>query len=69
MLVPGDVRRQLATPPAPAAFSVAELEGLPEAVHRHLQAAIAPGTPLATSARLRMRGQLKLGRWLPFRSG
>jgi hypothetical protein len=27
--------------------------------------AIAPGTPLATSARLRMRGQIKVGRWLP----
>jgi hypothetical protein len=49
-------------------FSEAEVDGLPEAVRRHLQSAIAPGTPLATSARLRMRGQLKLGGWLPFRA-
>jgi Family of unknown function (DUF6544) len=31
-------------------------------------AAIAPGTPLATAARLRMRGHIKIGRWLPFRA-
>jgi hypothetical protein len=67
-LVPADIRRQLAKPPAPAVFSEAELDGLPDAVRRHLQAAIAPGTPLATSARLWMRGQLRLGRWLPFRA-
>jgi hypothetical protein len=67
-LVPGDVRRQLALPPDPAGFSEAELDGLPDAVRRHLRGAIAPGTALATSGRLRMRGQLKLGRWLPFRA-
>ena len=68
VLVPADIRRQLTRQPAPAAFSEADLDGLPQAIRRHLQAAIAPGTPLATSARLRMRGQLKLGRWLPFRA-
>jgi hypothetical protein len=68
VLVPSEVRRQLARPPAPAVFTEAELAGLPEVVCRHLQATIAPGTPLATSARLRMRGQLKLGRWLPFQA-
>lgn len=46
----------------------AELTGLPEPVRRYLQTAIAAGTPLATCARLRMRGQLKVGRWLPFRA-
>ena len=66
VLVPAEVRRQLARPPAPAVFTEAELDGLPQAVRRHLQAEIALGTPLATSARLGMRGQLKLGRWLPF---
>jgi hypothetical protein len=49
-------------------FSEAELDRLPEAIRFHLRTAIAPGTPLATSGRLRMRGQLKLGRWLPFRA-
>jgi hypothetical protein len=67
-LVPADVRRQLTQPPEPATFSEAELDGLPEAVRRHLRGAITPGTPLATSVRLRMRGQLRLGRWLPFRA-
>jgi hypothetical protein len=51
-----------------AVFSEAELEGLPDPVRRYLGAAIAPGTPLATSAWLRMRGQIKVGRWLPFRA-
>jgi hypothetical protein len=68
VLVPAEVRRQLARPPAPAVFSEVELDGLPPVVRRHLQAGIAPGTPLATSARLGMRGQLRLGRWLPFRA-
>jgi hypothetical protein len=55
-----------ARPPAPPVFGEAELEGLPEPVRRYLRASIAPGTPLATSARLRMRGRIKVGRWLPF---
>ncbi len=52
----------------PGTFTGAELEGLPEPARRHLAAAIAPGTPLAVSARLRMRGSIKVGRWLPFRA-
>jgi hypothetical protein len=52
----------------PGAFSNAELDGLPEPARRHLAAAIAPGTPLAVSARLEMRGSIKVGRWLPFRA-
>jgi hypothetical protein len=59
---------RLLQPPAPGRFGAAELEGLPEPVQRHLAKAIAPGTPLATSARLRMRGRIKVGRWLPFRA-
>jgi hypothetical protein len=54
--------------PEPARFSAAELEGLPEPVQRHLAQAITPGTALATSARLRMRGHIKVDRWLPFRA-
>jgi hypothetical protein len=53
---------------ASATFTDAEIEGLPEPVQQHLTAAIALGTPLAHSARLRMRGSIKLGRWLPFRA-
>ena len=58
----------LLQPPEPARFGAAELAGLPEPVQRHLAQAITPGTALATSARLRMRGHIKVGRWLPFRA-
>jgi hypothetical protein len=37
-------------------------------VRRHLLQAVAPGTPLHISARLSMRGRIKVGRWLPFRA-
>ena len=49
-----------------AAFGSADVEGLPEPVRHYLRTAIADGTPLATCARLRMRGHIKVGRWLPF---
>jgi hypothetical protein len=59
---------RLVTAAEPAVFTEAELDGLPDPVRRYLRAAISPGTPLATAARLRMRGRLRLGRWLPFRA-
>jgi hypothetical protein len=59
---------RLLRPAGPERFGPAELEGLPEPVRRHLAQAIAPGTPLTTAARLRMRGRIKVGRWLPFRA-
>lgn len=49
-------------------FAGTELAGLEPPVRRYLEQAIAPGTPLAGSARLSMRGTIKLGRWLPFRA-
>jgi hypothetical protein len=66
--VPDEVEQQLVRPWEPAVFADAELVGLPDPVCRYLRAAIAPGTPLATVARFGMRGQIKLGRWLPFRA-
>jgi TusA-related sulfurtransferase len=57
-----------AAPPSSAVFSESELEGLPGPVQRYFRFAIAPGTPLATSARLRMHGRIKIGHWLPFRA-
>jgi hypothetical protein len=54
-----------APPPLPV-FGESELEGLAVAVQRYLRAGIAPGTPLATAARLRMRGLIKIGTWMPF---
>ena len=53
---------------APGSFSEEELRGLPDPVRRHLAAVIAPGAPLARTARLQMRGQIKIGRWVPFRA-
>ena len=52
----------------PPTFGPAELEGLPDLARRYFQSAIAPGSVLLTSARLEMRGRIKIGRWLPFRA-
>lgn len=49
-------------------FRDAELAGLPEPVQRYFRYAIAPGTPLARTAQIHMRGRIKIGRWLPFRA-
>jgi Family of unknown function (DUF6544) len=62
------VEPRLLRPAEPGTFTMAELDGLPEPARCHLTQAIAPGTPLATSVRLRMRGHIKIGRWLPFRA-
>jgi hypothetical protein len=63
-----ELEGHLLQPAVPDRFTSAELDGLPDPARRHLAQAIAPGTPLATSARLRMRGRIKVGRWLPFRA-
>ena len=66
---PRAVERRLLQSEFTGSFSEAEVEGLPGAVRRYFLAAIAPGTPLAAAAVLRMRGRLRLkGRWLPFRA-
>ena len=39
---------------------------VPEPARRYLEHAIRPGTPLASAVRLRMRGSIKLGRWVRF---
>jgi hypothetical protein len=53
-------------PPSQLIFQPGHLPGLPEAARRYLAHAITPGTPLASAVRLRMLGEIKLGRWLPF---
>jgi len=65
---PTDPAARLLRPAEPGRFDPAELDGLAAPVRRHLTQAIAPGTALHTSARLTMRGQIKVGRWLPFRA-
>jgi len=48
------------------AFRSGQLSGLAEAARRYLEHAIAPGALLASAVRLRMHGEIKLRRWLPF---
>ena len=52
--------------PLSARFDPSALARLPEPVRRYLTAAIAPGTPLWSSATLRMRGTIRIGLWVPF---
>lgn len=52
--------------PATGTFREEELDGLPEPVRRLFRAAIAPGTPLAATARIAMRGRIRLRRWTAF---
>ena len=63
-----DVENQLAVPPHPGSFSEADLIGLPVPAQRMLRTAIVPGTQLTAAAHLRMRGSIRIGRWLPFRA-
>jgi hypothetical protein len=63
-----DPAARLLRPAALGRFDPGELAGLAPPVRRHLAQAIAPGTALYGSARLWMRGQIKVGRWLPFRA-
>lgn len=63
-----EMEDRLVRPAEAGWFSETELEGLPLPARRHLAQAIAPGTPLAQTARLRMHGTIKLGGWLPFRA-
>lgn len=47
-------------------FDPATLGALPVAARRWLAHAIEPGAPLHQAIRLRMRGEIKLGKWRPF---
>lgn len=60
-----EVEAALTRPPR-GVFSHVEVEGLPGPVASYFRTAVAPGTPLALSARIRMRGRIKIGRWVPF---
>jgi hypothetical protein len=63
-----DSERRVVRAAEPGVFSAGELDGLPAPVLRYLTAAVAPGTPLARTAQLRMHGRIRIGRWLPFRA-
>lgn len=47
-------------------FAADRVADLPEPARRWLAHALAPGTPLWTSAQLRMRGEIELGTWRSF---
>jgi hypothetical protein len=49
-----------------APFDPGATGGLPEPVRRWVRHAIAPATPLLTSAELELHGEIRLGRWRPF---
>src|SRR5262245_4685254 len=54
--------------PRGGSFDSSCVANVPEPARRYLEHAIAPGTRLASAVRLRMRGEIKIGRWLPFRA-
>jgi hypothetical protein len=62
------LERRLRESTGHAAFASEDLAGLPEPVVRYFLAGVERGTPAAAGARLRMRGRIKVGRWLPFRA-
>ncbi|HYW04331.1 MAG TPA: DUF6544 family protein [Gammaproteobacteria bacterium] len=49
-----------------ARFGAEQLTWQPADVRRYLEHSIAHGTALATAVRLRMHGEIRLGRWRPF---
>ena len=53
-------------PGAEGVFDPLAIRSLPDPARRYLTHAIAPGTPLARAARLRMHGEIKLKSWLSF---
>jgi hypothetical protein len=61
----------LESPPAHQRFNADMVAALPAPVQRYFLHAIAPGTPLATSVKLEMQGQFRLGEdkpWLAMRA-
>jgi hypothetical protein len=52
--------------PTELVFNSAKLDRLPAAAKRYLEHAIAPGTKIASAVRLKMHGEIKLKKWIPF---
>lgn len=48
--------------------SAGDVAEQPDPLQTYLRHSIAPGTPLAQAVRLKMQGQIKLGRWHPFQA-
>jgi hypothetical protein len=47
-------------------FNPESLTNLPETARRYLEHAIAPGTEFVSAVRLKMHGEIKLKKWIPF---
>jgi hypothetical protein len=47
-------------------YSEESIRGLPEPVRRYFRHGMDAGAPLASSVRLKMHGQIRLKKWLPF---
>jgi hypothetical protein len=54
------------TTPTELIFNSDKLDRLPAAAKRYLEHAIAPGTKIASAVRLKMHGEIKLKKWIPF---
>ncbi|MCP2727397.1 DUF6920 family protein [Limnofasciculus baicalensis] len=54
--------------PTELVFNSDKLSHLPEAAKRYLEHTIAPGTKLASAVRLKMHGEIKLKKWIPFKA-
>jgi hypothetical protein len=54
------------TTPTDLIFNSDKLAHLPASAKRYLEHAIAPGTKLASAVRLKMHGEIKLKKWIPF---
>ena len=52
--------------PTDLVFSPDKFSHLPEPAKRYLEHAIAPGTKIAAAVRLKMHGEIKLKKWIPF---
>ncbi|MGB8701641.1 MAG: DUF6544 family protein [Thermosynechococcaceae cyanobacterium] len=54
--------------PTELVFSPDKFSHLPEVAKRYLEHAIAPRTKLASAVRLKMHGEIKLKKWIPFKA-
>jgi hypothetical protein len=52
--------------PTELVFNSDKLSHLPEAAKRYLEHAISPGTTIASAVHLKMHGEIKLKKWIPF---
>ena len=54
------------SPPDERIFQPEQILNLPAGARRYIEHAIAPGTRLASAVRLKMHGEIKLKKWMPF---